>query len=84
MYVWKAIYLRGSDKMTEYKVINRFKEKNHDDHIYEVGDNYPAKGKKFTKSRAESLTKVHKEYGVAFLETKEVKKVTKEIEGDAE
>ena len=84
MYVWKAIYLRGSDKMTEYKVINRFKEKNHDNHIYEVGDVYPAKGKKFIKRRADSLTEIHEEYGVAFLEAKETKKVTKEIEGDAE
>lgn len=51
-----------------YKVINRFQEKQHDGHIYEVGDAYPVEGKKLVKSRAEQLTKVHSEYGVAFLE----------------
>ena len=54
-----------------YKVINRFKEKNHDGHMYEVGDNYPANGKKLVKARAEALTEVHKEYGVAFLKAVE-------------
>lgn len=54
-----------------YKVINRFKETNHDDHIYEVGDNYPADGKKLVKARAEALTEVHEEYGVAFLKAVE-------------
>lgn len=50
-----------------YKVINRFQEKNHDNHVYEIGDTYPANGKKLNKTRAEFLTKVHAEYGVAFL-----------------
>lgn len=60
-----------------YKVINRFKEKNHDDHIYEVNDPYPAEGKKLIKARAEFLTKVHEEYMVAFLEAlEEPKKAT--------
>jgi len=54
-----------------YKVINRFKENNHDGHIYEIGDNYPADGKKLVKSRAEALTEVHSEYGVAFLKAVE-------------
>ena len=54
--------------MSQYKVINRFQEKNHDGHVYEEGDVYPAKGKKLVKSRAEFLTKIHAEYGVAFLE----------------
>ena len=54
-----------------YKVINRFKEKNHDGHIYEVGDNYPTNGKKLVKARAEALTEVHEEYGVAFLKADE-------------
>jgi len=54
-----------------YKVINRFKETNHDDHIYEVGDNYPADGKKLVKARAEALTEVHEEYRVAFLKAVE-------------
>lgn len=60
-----------------YKVINRFKENNHDGHIYEIGDNYPANGKKLVKARAEALTEVHEEYGVAFLKAvEEPKKAT--------
>lgn len=55
-----------------YKVINRFKDK--DGHVYEVGDSYPAEGKRLVKTRAEFLTKVHPEYGVAFLEEIEEKK----------
>lgn len=54
-----------------YKVINRFQEKNHDDHVYEVGDPYPAEGKKLVKARAEFLTKVHAKYEVPFLEAAE-------------
>ena len=54
--------------MSKYKVKNRFVEKTHDNHVYEVGDGYPAKGKKLVKSRAEFLTKTHPQYGVAFLE----------------
>jgi len=53
--------------MSQYEVINRFQEKNHDSHVYEVGKPYPADGKKLVKARAEFLTKVHEEYGVAFL-----------------
>jgi len=59
-----------------YKVINRFQENNHDGHIYEIGDTYPADGKKLVKTRADSLTEVHKEYGIAFLKAiEEPKKV---------
>ena len=54
-----------------YKVINRFQDKNHDGHVYEVGDTYPAEGKKLVKTRAEFLTKVHNDYGIAFLEAVE-------------
>lgn len=60
-----------------YKVINQFQEKYHDGHVYEVGDNYPADGKKLNKTRAEALTEVHEEYGVAFLKAvEEPKKAT--------
>lgn len=59
-----------------YKVINRFQEKNHDGHVYEVGDIYPVDGKKLVKARAESLTKVHSDYGVVFLEAVEDPKKT--------
>lgn len=54
--------------MSQYKVINRFQEKNHEDHIYEQGDIYPAEGKKLVKTRADFLMKRHATYGVAFLE----------------
>lgn len=57
--------------MSQYEVINRFEEKNHDGHVYEVGKPYPADGKKLVKARAEFLTKVHEEYGVAFLKAVE-------------
>lgn len=60
--------------MGQHKVINRFKEKNHDGHVYEKGDAYPAPGKKLVKTRATFLTKPHATYGVAFLE--EVKEST--------
>lgn len=60
--------------MSKFKVINRFKDLKHDGHIYEVGDIYPADGKPLVKSRADFLTKVHKDYGVAFLE--EIKEPT--------
>ena len=60
--------------MSKYKVINRFQETHHDGHVYEKGDTYPAKGKKLVKARAEFLTKIHEEYGVAFLEEVEEKK----------
>jgi len=60
-----------------YKVINRFQENNHNGHVYEVGDNYPVGGKKLVKARAEALTEVHVEYGVAFLKAvEEPKKAT--------
>lgn len=59
-----------------YKVVNKFKELNHDGHIYEVGDTYPAEGKKFVKTRAEFLTTVHPKLNMAFLEEIEEKKPT--------
>lgn len=55
-------------QVSQYKVINRFQEKNHEDHIYEQGDIYPAEGKKLVKTRADFLMKRHATYGVAFLE----------------
>ncbi|MCT6814794.1 MAG: hypothetical protein M3043_00150 [Lysinibacillus fusiformis] len=57
--------------MSQYEVINRFKEEIHDDHVYEIDDPYPVEGKKLIKARAEFLTKVHEEYGVAFLKAVE-------------
>lgn len=57
--------------MTEkFKVLNTFREKEHDDHIYEKGQMYPAEGYKATKKRVEFLQKENEEFdGMVFLET---------------
>ena len=57
--------------MTEkIKVLNTFREKEHDDHIYEEGQMYPAKGYKATKKRVEFLQKANKDFdNKIFLET---------------
>lgn len=59
--------------MTAFKVINRFKDNQQDGHVYEIGDAYPADGKKLDEKRAEFLTKKHAKYGVVFLEKVEDK-----------
>ena len=74
--------MKEGEIMAQYKVINRFAEKNHNNHIYEVGENYPTPGQKLVKTRADFLTKVHPEYDVAFLEEINEKKPTKENVGD--
>lgn len=56
-----------------YKVLNTFKEKEHDNHIYEEGHIYPAEGYKADEKRVEFLQKKHEEYDVKFLETPKVK-----------
>lgn len=58
--------MKEGEEMT-YKVINRFCEKNHDGHVYEVGDIYPVEGKRLNKARADELTKAHPVYEHAFL-----------------
>jgi len=46
----------------KYKVIKRFREVKHDNHIYEVNDYYPVEGKRATKARINQLlTKNNKE-----------------------
>lgn len=61
--------------MSQYKVINKFKDK--DGHVYEIGDTYPADGKKFNETRAEFLTTIHPTYKMAFLEKIEDENVEK-------
>lgn len=56
------------------KVLNKFKEVNHDNHIYNAGDTYPAEGFKADADRVSFLSKKHSRYGVAFLEADEQKK----------
>lgn len=54
----------------EFKVLNTFREKEHDGHIYEEGQMYPAEGYKATKKRVEYLQKENEEFdGMVFLET---------------
>ena len=50
-----------------HKVLNTFKEKEHDNTVYKAGELYPKEGFKSTKKRVEFLQKKHLEYGVAFL-----------------
>lgn len=50
-----------------FKVINRFKDINHDNHLYEVGETYPAEGFEANEDRVSFLSKKHPSYGVAFL-----------------
>ncbi|KGR89040.1 hypothetical protein [Lysinibacillus odysseyi] len=54
--------------MPEYKVVRRFKETKHDGHVYEVGDIYPAEGKKATKARLEELSTKKNKYEQIFIE----------------
>lgn len=70
--------------MTTYKVLHTFREKEHDDHVYEKGHTYPAKGYKATKKRVEFLQQKNKDFdNKIFLETPkeaDVKKADKKEE----
>lgn len=59
-----------------YKVVNRFKENNHDGHTYEVGDVYPKEGAEATKARLKELSSTKNKYKKVFIE--EVEKKDKE------
>lgn len=59
-----------------YKVLNTFKENEHDGFVYQEGKSYPKEGYKADPKRVEFLQKKHPEYGVAFLETPEKEPVT--------
>jgi hypothetical protein len=60
------------------KVIRQFRETSHEDHIYNEGDTYPAKGFKADAERVSFLSKQHPTFGVAFLSVEEEKEVSKE------
>lgn len=49
-------------------VVRRFCEKYHNDHVYEVGDTYPARGKKATKARLKQLTTEGNKYKKIYLQ----------------
>ncbi|MEK3995637.1 termination factor Rho [Psychrobacillus sp. FSL K6-2365] len=54
--------------MMAHKVIVRFKENKHDGHIYKIGDEYPVKGKKATKTRIDELSTTDNSYKQIFIE----------------
>ncbi|OAB48464.1 hypothetical protein [Paenibacillus antarcticus] len=58
-----------------YKVVRRFREKNHDGYVYNVGDDYPKQGEKATKARLDELSTKNNKYEEIYIE--EVKKVPK-------
>ena len=49
------------------KVVNKFQEVEHNDHIYEVGEPYPAEGYEATEERVEFLSNVHPQYKNIYL-----------------
>ena len=51
-----------------HKVIRRFQEVKHDNHVYEVGDSYPKEGKKATKARLEELSTKENKYKQIYIE----------------
>lgn len=53
------------------KVIKQFREKYHKNHIYNVGDTYPAKGFKADTERVSFLSKKHPGLGDTFLSVEE-------------
>lgn len=52
----------------KYRVLHTFKDKDNDNVLYDVGEEYPKGDYKPTKKRIEELTKKHKEHKVAFIE----------------
>lgn len=61
-----------------YKVVERFREKMHDNRIYEVNKEYPAKGYKSSKARIEELSSEKNKYKTAFIEEVQAPKKEKE------
>jgi hypothetical protein len=51
-----------------YKVLNRFRDKENDDVIYEVGETYPKGNYKPTKKRIAELLKEHSRYKRVFIQ----------------
>lgn len=66
------------------KVLETFKEKDHDGTIYSVGDDYPKVGFKSNSKRVSFLQEIHPVYGVRFLGPAEGKKVVVDKESDGE
>ena len=51
----------------KYQVIHRFRDLQDDEHIYEVGDKYPRKGRS-NKARVEELSSTENKIGVPLIE----------------
>ncbi|MGM0807534.1 MAG: hypothetical protein ACQET8_22775 [Bacillota bacterium] len=60
-----------------YKVIKRFRDKEDNNTIYEVGDEFPKGDSKATKKRLEELSSSHPVYRSAFIEEVAEKKKSK-------
>lgn len=53
--------------MIKAKVVNPFKEIEHNGHIYKAGDTYPAEGHVATEKRVQFLTQTHPRYKKIYL-----------------
>lgn len=51
----------------KYQVIHRFRDLQDNEHIYEVGDKYPRKGRS-NKARVEELSSTENKIGVPLIE----------------
>jgi hypothetical protein len=68
-----------------YKVINKFRDSQDDNLIYEVGDEFPKGNYKPTKKRIEELSKQHPKFKRIFIEeVKEDKSKSKKPKKDKE
>lgn len=66
-----------------YKVLHLFKEKEHGDTIYSIGDPYPKEGFKANDKRVSFLQELNPVYGVRFLDSAEDKPTVKKKKSDA-
>jgi hypothetical protein len=62
-----------------FKVLHEFKEKEHENNIYGVGDTYPKEGFNADEKRVSYLQGVHPEYRVRFLDSAPKVKEPKEL-----
>lgn len=49
------------------KVVNQFRDKDHDNRIYQPGDTYPAEGYSADEERVHYLSEIHPEYNKIYL-----------------
>ncbi|PAF31864.1 hypothetical protein [Paenibacillus sp. 7516] len=49
------------------KVVNQFRDKDHDNRIYQPGDTYPAEGYSADEERVRYLSEIHPEYNKIYL-----------------